>query len=170
MAFKPEQSVVLLGTSRRDGNTLVAVKRAVAGKSVEIVELSQLDFSAYDYEHRNAGDEFIPLIESIAAKPLWILATPVYWYTMSAQLKIFVDRLSDLVTIRKDLGRRLRGISVGVIASGIDPQLPAGFESPFRLSCDYLGMNYLGTHYARFEKDDQPSPCSLSELAAAWIS
>jgi multimeric flavodoxin WrbA len=170
MAFAPEQSVVVLGTSRRDGNTRAAVDRLVAGKPVEIVDLSPLNLSVYDYDHRNAKDEFIPLIESMVSKPLWILATPVYWYTMSAQMKLFVDRLSDLITIRKDLGRRLRGISVAVVASGTDRSLPPSFESPFLLTCEYLGMKYLGSAYSQFEKNDQPSPDQATASAAAWIS
>src|SRR5687768_1128766 len=102
MAFSPEQIVVILGTSRQDGNTRLAVEKVLAQRPVEVVDLSRLELSAYDYAHRNSVDGFIPLIESVASKALWILATPVYWYTMSAQMKIFVDRLSDLTTIRKD--------------------------------------------------------------------
>jgi multimeric flavodoxin WrbA len=172
MAFAPEQSVVILGTSRRDGNTRIAVERIVAGRAVEIVDLSRVEFSAYDYTHQNAQDGFIPLIESLAKKQLWILATPVYWYTMSAQLKVFLDRLSDLITIRKDLGRLLRGKSLAVVTSGTDASLPQGFESPFSLTCEYLGMKYVGVFYSRFEKSDQPFPGSEAEagkVGTSWI-
>ena len=37
-----------------------------------------------------------------------IFATPIYWYAMSAQLKTFFDRMTDLLTIHKPLGRQLR--------------------------------------------------------------
>jgi len=173
MAFSPEQTVVILGTSRQDGNTRLAVEKVLAKRSVEVVDLSQLELSAYDYAHQNSLDGFIPMIESAANKPLWILATPVYWYTMSAQMKIFVDRLSDLTTIRKDLGRNLRGKSVAVVASGTDAELPAGFESPFRLTCEYLGMTYGGAFYSRFRKNDQPFPSVDQEARTfgdSWIS
>lgn len=123
--------------------------------------------SAYDYEHANARDGFIPLIERIATKPFWVLATPVYWYTMSTQMKLFVDRLSDLITIRKDLGRLLRGKHVVVLASGTDDELPPGFESPFKLTCDYLGIKYAGAFYAAFSKDDEPAP-GLDAIATAF--
>ena len=171
MTFSPEQAVVILGTSRRDGNTRVAVERVVSGRGVEIVDLSQLELSAYDYDHGNAEDGFIPLVESIAEKPLWILATPVYWYSMSAQLKVFVDRLTDLITIRKDLGRLLRGKSLAVVASGTDRELPPGFEAPFRLTCEYLGMCYIGASYWQFEKNDELVPnLRAAASEATWIS
>ena len=173
MAFSPAQTVVILGTSRNDGNTRLAVENVLAKKLVEVVDLSGIELSAYDYSHQNSRDGFIPLIESIANRPLWILATPVYWYAMSAQMKIFVDRLSDLITIRKDLGRCLRGKSVAVVASGTDAALPTGFESPFRLTCEYLGMTYVGAFYSQFEKNDQPFPNLETEARAfgeSWIS
>lgn len=173
MTFSPEQAVVVLGTSRSDGNTRFAVERVLAERSVKIVDLSQIAMSAYDYSHSNAGDEFLPFIEDIAAMQLWILATPVYWYTMSAQMKLFFDRLSDLVTIRMDLGRALRGKSMAVVASGSDNLLPESFDSPFRLTCENLNMNYVGVFYSQFEKNDRPSPsldASARAFGAIWIS
>lgn len=94
MSITGDQTVVLLGTARPDGNTRSTVEQVFAGKRVEIIDLAALNISAFDYQHRNDTDAFLPLVERIAAKSLWVLATPVYWYTMSAQLKIFMDRLS----------------------------------------------------------------------------
>ncbi len=38
-----------------------------------------------------------------------IFATPVYWYSMSGIMKVFFDRITDLLTIKKDIGRKLKG-------------------------------------------------------------
>ena len=173
MACPSSDAVVILGTSRSDGNTLAAVKQVLGGKPVELVDLSEMDIGAYDYHHANRTDSFLPLIERLVSKSLWVLATPVYWYTMSAQMKLFVDRLSDLITIRKDLGRSLRGKAVAVIASGTDEGLPQGFEAPFRLTCDYLGMRYVGACYLQFGKGNQPVSTDAAEARAAgasWIA
>lgn len=173
MPFSPEQSVVILGSSRSDGNTRSVVEKLVSGKPFGIVDLSQFRISAFDYEHRNARDDFIPLIESLASKPLWILATPIYWHTMSAQLKLFIERLGDLFTIRKDLGRLLGGKSLAVVASGTNPSLPPGFESMFRHTSAYLGMRYVGAFYWRFKANDRPFPhlaAQARKAGAAWIS
>lgn len=172
MPFPPAQSVVILGTSRSDGNTRLVVEKLISGKPVRIVDLSPLRISPFDYAHRNAGDDFIPLVESHASKSLWILATPIYWHAMSAQLKVFIDRLGDLFTIRKDLGRRLQGKSLAIVASGTNPELPPGFESLFRHTSEYLGMRYAGAFYWRFKENDRPFPHLAAEArkaGAAWF-
>lgn len=46
-----------------------------------------------------------------------ILATPVYWYSMSALMKTFIDRWGDLLDIRKDIGRRLTNKELYIITS-----------------------------------------------------
>ena len=173
MAFSLEETVVILGTSRGDGNTRATVRQVLDGKRIEVVDLAEIDIGTYDYQHHNEFDGFLPLIERIAGKPFWILATPVYWYTMSAQMKLFVDRLSDLITIRKDLGRSLRGKTVAVVASGTDAFLPEGFESPFRLTCDYLGMQYIGEYYQQYGKNDRPvCDCATAarEIGSSWMA
>lgn len=173
LTFPPEQAVAILGTSRARGNTRAALESLIAGRPVEVVDLSDLDIGVYDYAHRNEGDRFIPFVESAIARPLWIFATPVYWYTMSAQTKVFFDRLSDLITIRKDLGRLLRGKSLAVVSTGTDPELPPGFELPFRLTGDYLGMAYAGAFYWQFDKDDVPMPqlaAHARDAATKWLS
>ena len=154
--FAPHESVVILGSSRSDGNTRRAVDAALTHTHVEVIDLGPLGIGHYDYQHRNQTDAFLPLIERLSDREFWILATPVYWYTMSAQMKVFIDRLTDLITIRKDLGRMLDGKSLAVIASGSDPCLPEGFEFPFRLTCEYLGMKYIGAYYVQMEEDMSP--------------
>ena len=167
--FKPHESVVILGSSRSAGNTRRAVDAALTRTHVEIVDLGTLDIGHYDYVHRNQTDAFLPLIERLASRNFWILATPIYWYTMSAQLKIFVDRFTDLITIRKDLGRMLRGKSLAVIASGGDPCAPEGYESPFRLTCEYLGMKYIGLQYVQMEDDTSLEQLRSHVPCLAWI-
>jgi hypothetical protein len=89
---------------------------------------------------------------------------------MRREMKIFVDRLTDLITIRKDLGRMLHGKSLAVIASGSDPCAPEGFESPFRLTGEYLGMNYIGSHYVQMEDDLSPEQLRSRVGRLAWIT
>ena len=46
-------------------------------------------------------------------------------------MKVFFDRLTDLVTFKKEVGRSLEGKSTYLISAGGEAQLPEGFEVPF---------------------------------------
>jgi multimeric flavodoxin WrbA len=172
MRVPPRQAVVILGSSRSDGNTRRAVDAVLGARSVRIVDLSRLRISPYDYEHRNADDDFLRTVESIASASLWILATPVYWFSMSARLKTFVDRLCDLFEVREDLGRRLQGKSLALVATGAGAGLPAGFQAPFRHLGEYAGMRYAGAFYARFHDGGRPYPrlaARAKKAGDAWL-
>jgi hypothetical protein len=62
-------------------------------------------------------------------------------------MKVFFDRLSDLVTIRKDLGRALKGKQMAVISSSGGNDLGEQFWLPFSYSAEYLEMAFIqGLH------------------------
>ena len=109
--------IIIFGSSRSHGNTRKVMDEIIGSNSLPLVDLNDFDITPFDYEHRNKADDFIPLIEKIVDYNTLIIATPVYWYQMSTQHKIFFDRFSDLLKIRKDLGRKLRGKKLFVIAS-----------------------------------------------------
>lgn len=143
----PLKIAIILGTSRKNGNTHQLVDEYARNYSAHVFDLSEYDFSGFDYEHKNTNDDFLPLIEKLLTYDHLIFATPVYWYTMSAPMKLFFDRLSDLLTTHKEHGRSLRGKSCSVISTGTDNYLPEGFEQPFSLTAQYLGMQYSGALY-----------------------
>ena len=99
----------IFGSSRSDGNTRAALDAVLDGHESEVIDLSDHEITPYRYDHSNQDDDFIPIAEKMAVADVLIFSTPVYWYAMSAQLKTFVDRFSDLLRIRKDLGRALAG-------------------------------------------------------------
>jgi multimeric flavodoxin WrbA len=137
---------IIFGSARRFGNTRKAVDEILGHAGLPLFDLHDFDITPYDYEHLNRNDDFIGLIEKLVAHDTWVIATPVYWYSMSTQHKIFIDRFSDLITIRKDLGRKLRGKKLFVIAS-FNSSYPKGFEDTFEQICQYFEMNYLGTSF-----------------------
>ena len=67
---------------------------------------------------------------------------------MSGTMKIFFDRLSDLLYKHKDWGRKLRGKSLACLSVSNSDDIEDSFYKAFRLSADYLGMTYLGQHHA----------------------
>lgn len=140
------KAIIILGSSRSDGNTKSAIKQLDPDNQISFVDLNNLNITPFDYQHKNQKDDYIPLMRRIVLFDHIILATPVYWYTMSAQMKIFIDRLSDLLTIEKETGRMLRGKKLSVLAS-YTTSLPEGFELAFSQTCKYMGIDYSGCFF-----------------------
>ena len=153
MLINLTRPVVLLASSRPTGNTFALAKLMFADDSTPVVDLAALNIGYYSYSNAHADDDFLPLVEQLMMSPVGVLATPLYWYSMSAQAKTFLDRLSDLLSFRKALGCQLRGKGFAVVCAGSDPGLPPSFNQPFELSCSYLGMHFLGSCYAQFDGD-----------------
>lgn len=139
--------LVILGSARPDGETRKAVDMAFPSGAAELVVLPDVTIGGYDYAHANAGDGFDAIALRMAQADHIVFATPVYWYAMSAPLKIFFDRLTDMTENLKSLGQGLSGKSVWLIATGAETNLPEGFEVPFARTADYFGMVYRGSAY-----------------------
>ncbi len=60
---------------------------------VDLVELSDFNIGFYEYEIKNKDDDFYALFKTVLLNNQIILATPVYWYAMSAQLIFFLTVL-----------------------------------------------------------------------------
>jgi multimeric flavodoxin WrbA len=139
------KKVIILGSSRKNGNTTKIVDEISKDNGIDVIDLSDYNISYYDYESKNIEDDFLPLIKGILEKyDTLIFATPVYWYNMSGIMKVFFDRFSDLIRIEKETGRKLRGKKIGVISNSHEDAIEDGFYFPFKKSADYLGMEYLG--------------------------
>ncbi len=149
------KTLVLAGSSRTDGDTLGMVRNLTRISGWDLVDLNDYSIRYYDYEHANRGDDYLGLMEHVIENyDTLVFATPVYWYAMSGVMKVFFDRLSDLLTIEKDLGKRLRGKSMAVITCSIGNHLGDDFWLPFSHTADYLGMNFLGGRHTLRGKPD----------------
>lgn len=139
-----KKGVIILGSSNSNGETKKIVAFVSKRMNYPIIDLRTKNISEFDYEFKNRNDDFHPLIKNIVNNyDIIILATPVYWYTMSGIMKTFFDRISDCLKIEKEIGRKLKGMEMAVISCGSDRELKNGFHMPFIETSKYLGMNYL---------------------------
>jgi len=136
--------IFLAASSRPEGHTNQLMQYLAKSFEASYINLTEKNISYYDYEHRNEGDDFLPIIEALIEQDVIVLGTPVYWYTMSAQMKTFLDRWSDLLTIRKDLGRALAGKTLVLVSCGSDDRHIDGFDMPIRETALYMDMHYGG--------------------------
>lgn len=139
------KAIILQGSARIDGNTAKVSKILQEKLNCDLVNLASLDIGHFDYNYKNEGDDFYPLIKKIIENyDLIIFASPIYWYTMSGYTKVFFDRISDLIRVHKDMGRQLRNKSMAALSCGYSDNKIESFFTPFEKSADYLGMRYLG--------------------------
>lgn len=140
------KKVIIAGSHRIDGDTKQIVDQLQFYSNWDLIHLHEYLIGHFDYEHRNRMDDFLPLMEKIINHyDVLVFVTPVYWYAMSGMMKVFFDRITDLLTIEKDLGRKLRGKKMAVVSCSNGNHLGEHFWLPFEYSAKYLGMDYLGS-------------------------
>jgi len=150
------KTLILFGSSRRNGNAGKIADYMNKEYNYDIIDLNDYKFGYFDYENKNANDDFLPLMKKIVTYDHIIFLSPVYWYSMSAIMKTFFDRITDLMKWHKDLGRLLRGKKMSVISNGRDDTFHLCFFPAFEKSANYLGMTYAGGIHSFLENDTIP--------------
>lgn len=152
-------TIAIFASARRNGNTGKFIDWIGNELDIKIIDLSEKNISPYDYEHNNLNDDFVPLINQLLDYEKIIFVTPTYWYSSSAQMKIFIDRISDLLHIEelKDKGHRLRKKTGYVVCTSTRNQASQSFLNAFKETFEYLGMNYGGYVHANCENGYSPN-------------
>jgi len=151
--------VILLGSPRKRGNsaTLAGAAAAAAKKAradVESVYINGLDIRACqgcDGCQRKGGrgcvqnDDMRSLYPKLLAADALLFAGPVYWFNVSAQTKLFLDRLYALGSSR---GHALKGKRIGLILTYADADpFRSGAVNALRTFQDafaYIGAGIVG--------------------------
>ena len=140
--------LVVLASARRGGDTEQLVQHVLAQVPHRLLNLLDWPVSPYRYEQDYpATDTFLLLANRLLQHSALVVATPVYWYSMSSPMKVFLDRFTDLITSHKQLGRQLAGKPMFLLISGADPELPEGFTVPFRQTAAYFDMPFVASLY-----------------------
>ena len=158
-----KDGIIIFGSSRSQGDTRKVVDYCLDQLDFEFVDLNEYQISYYDYEHRNKDDDFMPLFERVAQHHKILFATPVYWYTMSAVMKTFFDRITDVLRMRRPLKKSLAGKGLASLSCSNADDLIEGFHRPFEETAGYLKMEYLGGVHAWVE-EDAIAPAALPQL------
>ena len=161
---------IVNGSSRNDGHSAIIARLIKDKTNGTIFHLTDYQIGYFDYDNAHAEDDFIPLIDTLIEYPIWILVTPVYWYSMSAQMKTWMDRMSDILKWNKDIIPLLKKISWYIVSCGSDAEVTPGYFVPFSLSAEYLDISYLGdvhlwkVNRASIEKEVEQKILSLVTL------
>ncbi|MBC8259381.1 MAG: NAD(P)H-dependent oxidoreductase [SAR324 cluster bacterium] len=155
------KTIAVIGSSRRNGNTGKLIDLIAADLKIDVIDLTTKNISPYDYDHQNIGDDYLLLMDHLLKFENIIFVSPVYWYSMSAQMKIFIDRMSDLLALEelKDRGRKLRTKTGYVVSTSISEQVEDSFIDSFKNTFAYLGMNYGGFIHVDCKDGFKPESC-----------
>jgi multimeric flavodoxin WrbA len=152
-------TIALFSSSRRLGNTGELIDRIALELNIEVVDLASQRMSSFDYDHRNRSDDFEPLMRRVLAHDQIIFATPIYWYAVSSAMKVFLDRISDLLELPDLLseGRRLRGKNAYVVCTSVSDEPSAEFMGAFLETFSYLGMHFGGVAHVNCHEGSLPA-------------
>jgi len=152
--------LVFMGSPRKKGNSALLAQEAIVGAKaggaqVESFYLHGMKINpctACDACRRKnqkdciLKDDMAPLYSKLRQAEAIVIATPVYWFTVSAQTKLFMDRCYAL---RDGDGYALRGKKVGIVMTyGDADPFASGAVNAFRTFQD--GFHYVGAEIVGF--------------------
>ena len=153
--------IVLSGSPKKDGNTAHLVKWFTDGArekeaQVEVIEMATLKFKilgcvacrSCQNEDRYGcvvDDEVSEVLQKVVEANVIVMATPLYFFAPSTQIKLIFDRMFSLYKWNNEDGTMrtpLKGKTFALIASAYEDVGLDALEKPFELTAEYTGMNF----------------------------
>ncbi|MEV0981226.1 NAD(P)H-dependent oxidoreductase [Streptomyces sp. NPDC049915] len=147
----------VLGSSRDDGNTELLARKAaeqlpegVEQEWISLAEHPLPDFTdlRHDSDHvRPTGDNTALLLDATLAATDLVIASPLYWYSVSAHTKRYLDHWSGwLRTPGLDFKSRMAGRTLWGVTALAHPEeeVAAPLIGTLSNSAAYLGMRFGG--------------------------
>jgi multimeric flavodoxin WrbA len=173
--------VALLGSPRKKGNSTVLAKQIIrgvesVGAKVETVYLNGLNIKpcqgCYACKKKNStgcavDDDMQSLYPKLKESDAWIIASPVYWFSMSAQTKIFMDRCFALWNEDQEINPLYKKRIAIAMSYGDSDPFNSGCVNALRSFQDayrYAGAEIIGMVYGSADEPGEIS--SNAELMA----
>ncbi len=153
--------LILSGSPKKDGNTAQLVQwfcegAGSRGAQVEVVNAAFLKHKAIgctscrqcqrsDKYECVIDDEAKPVLAGMAFVDVIVMATPLYFFSASAQLKLVFDRMFSLYKWDNEVGTMktvLKGKTFVLIGSAYEDVGLDALEKPFALTASYSGMRF----------------------------
>jgi len=165
--MKQRKVLVFMGSPRAKGNSSILAEQAAegarkAGAEVEVFRLAKMNIgpclACNGCRKKGADgcvrkDDMKPLYAKIRGADALIIAGPVYWFSISAQVKLFMDRF---YAFGAEEYRPLMGKKVGIILTYADADpFSSGAANALRSFQDafaYVGASIKGMVYGSADK------------------
>jgi multimeric flavodoxin WrbA len=157
----PKDILILSGSPKRDGNTEMlagwfAEGARSEGARIVFVRAASLKFKAVGCTSCRAcqqrkpygcviEDDVAAVLKQMIEADVIVMATPLYFYGPSAQLKAVVDRMFSLYKWDNKAGTMetpLRGKTLVLLASAYEDVGIDELREPFALTAGYTGMPF----------------------------
>ena len=160
-ASSPRRVLVLLVSTRADGNAELMARAAVAAlpPDVEVrwLRLAGLALPPFvDVRHKGSGQYPAPTgdLARVLDDTLWatdlLVAAPLYWYSLPAPLKLYLDHWSGFMRVPGlDFKPRMAGKPLWLVTtSGDRPKAQPAIDS-VRLCAEFMAMRWAGVLWGK---------------------
>jgi multimeric flavodoxin WrbA len=162
--------LVLLSSPRKKGNSATLANEIIRGAesegaNVETIRLHGMDISpcqaCYACQKKDSkgcaiDDEMQTIYPKLQEHDTWVIASPVYWFTMTAQAKLFMDRCFAFPAYSK------KSLETAFVDKRIGIAMSYGDTDPFNSGCvnalrtfqdafNYVGAKIIGMVYGSSE-------------------
>ncbi len=157
--------LTLHGSSRKGGNSDFLVEEALDG--VDHTSMHLLDYQMdpiIDERHTEEGftaveDDYERMLKEFLEHDIIVFATPLYWFGMSGQMKIFFDRWSQYMRDPrfrfKELVKQKKAYVI-ITGNSPDPKISAlPLIQQFKAIFDYVGMEFSDYIIGQANKPDE---------------
>jgi len=153
--------LVISGSPKKDGNTATLINWFAEGAclkdaKVEIVQAASLKYKTtgclscracqnIDKYECIVSDEAKPILAKMPGFDVIVMATPLYFFAASAQLKLIFDRMFSLYKWDNKSGTMktpLKGKTFVLLASAFEDVGLDALEKPFEITANYTGMKF----------------------------
>lgn len=150
--------LILLASTRADGNAELMARAAVAalpaGTEVRWQRMAELALPPFEDIRHSVGQYPAPTgdLARLLDDTLWatdlLVASPLYWYSLPAPLKLYLDHWSAFMRVPGlDFKPQMAGKAMYVLcatSSGDEPHLAAPLVDSLRFSAGYMKMRWGG--------------------------
>ncbi|MDD5097675.1 MAG: flavodoxin family protein [Candidatus Omnitrophica bacterium] len=157
----PKKILILSGSPVKNGNTAKLVKWFVEGARVKSAQIEVVQTAFLKYKSTGCiscracqklakyecviNDEAKPVLAKMAKVDVIVMATPLYFYGASAQLKLVMDRMFSLYkwdNKAETMTTPLEGKTFVLLASAFEDIGLDTLEKSFVITADYSGMKF----------------------------
>ncbi|MEI5906279.1 flavodoxin family protein [Bacillus spongiae] len=144
--------LTIFGSSRRNGNSEILTEHML--KDIPYTKIHLLNQHIVPFEDKRHSSEGFPIVEddfedilqSLFSHDVYVFSTPLYWYGMSGQMKLFFDRWSQYLrderfNFKAEMSKKKAYL---VITGGGNPKIVGlPLVQQFKYIFDFVNMEFV---------------------------